>query len=339
MQKQLEERPLPPGVREKHGSWHYVYKHQWTKLCRISEGRAQLYIKLADVVQDAEGLVWHGIAMYLKNGMGELSEETKASYRTYGVRMLHHFGHYWFEEVEPTHCAQFLEWSKDNDRAIGANREKSFMSSVWEYAMRKGWAKYNPWRGVRRNKERRNTDYVEHDTLVTELDRAPSELQPLYAVAYLLGIRQTDLRLAKKTQIVGDKLKVVESKTGKENEHEITKTVRYFLNLAFAHASAVAAKYESSAEKLRSSSHHVKAGKRQRMATAVRVSEFIFLSKTGKPWSKWGLQSALRRFKPGFKFRQLRPKAQTDVPNKDILGHTGQMRERYTRKRQLSAVK
>jgi hypothetical protein len=299
--------PLPPGVREKHGSWHLVRKHVWTKLCRIEEGRAQLYVRLAEELDGQEDTVWFSIVAYLSNGMKDLAPATQKHYRATGMRMLHHFGHLRIDELEPTHCAQYLKWCRDQGRAVTGNREKAFMSSVWEHAMAEGRASYNPWRGVRRSKERPAKEYITHEQLTTELDRAPPELQHLLAVAYLTGIRQTDLRLAKQSQIIAGKLHIDESKTGKHNEHEITKTVAHFLEAAIARAISF-------------------------------ESDFIFVSARGKPWSEWGLQSALRRFKLPFQFRSLRSKAQTDS-EKNILGHSGQMRERYTKRRKLSAVK
>lgn len=336
---QEEELPLPPGVREKHGSWHLVVKHKWTKLCRVEEGRPRLYEVLCEKIDGAEGDVWFGIVMYLTHGMKELADATQKHYRTTGMRMLHHFGHYRWDEVEPTHCKQFLKWRKENKAAVTGNREKSFMSSVWEYAMGEGWASSNPWRGVRRNKERRNGTYVEHAALVAELDRAPPELYALMGTAYLTGIRQTDLRLVRKDQIIGDVLKIIESKTKKENEHEITSTVRLMLNKACEHAEAVAQRYDDVADRLEDNSEYGRSEKWRAKSKRVRESPFIFLSRRGLPWTESGLGSALQRFGAAFQFRQLRPKAQTDRPDRDILGHTGQMRERYHKKRKLSAVK
>ena len=61
---------------------------------------------------------------------------------------------------------------------------------------------------MRRNKERPSNAYVEHETLTQEVNRAPPELMALYGVAYLLGIRQTDLRLVEKSAITPDGLKI-----------------------------------------------------------------------------------------------------------------------------------
>lgn len=343
---QKDQFQLPAGVREKHGSWHFVHKHKWTKLCRIEDGRFQLYLKLKKVGAIASDTVWYAILSYLEHGMEDLAEETKLGYRGAGMRMVHHFGHYHLMEVEPTHCKQYLVWCKANNRGTSGNREKALMSSVWEYAMGEGWVSSNPWRGVRRNKERKNRRYVEHATLTQEINRSPPQLMSLYGVAYLLGIRQTDLRLAKESQLFEVvenkvqklKLKVIESKTGKENEHEITATVGIFLRMAADHKEACATRYEASALKLEKGSYFKKAEKRRLKAVTIRKSEHIFLSERGLPWSKWALQSALRRFRPAFRFRDLRSKAQTDS-EKNILGHGAQMREFYTKKRKLAAVK
>ena len=334
-----KENRLPAGVREQHGSWHLVRNHVWTKLCRVTEGRAKLYERLFEVAPGAPGSVWHAILSYLKNGMGDLAEPTQKHYRNDGLRLLHHFGHYELLEVEPTHIAQYLKWCRENDRATTGNREKAVLSSIFEYAMAEGWCPSNPCRGVRRNKERPSKEYVDHSTLVAEMDRAPAWLLPLFSVAYLLGIRQTDLRLVTKDAIRPDGLHITESKTGKQNTHEITPTVREFLHRAFAHQEAAAVRHEQAAAKLDALSQFARAEQRRQRAIAVRAQPYIFLSERGLPWTEHGLQSALRRFGAAFQFRQLRPKAQTDRPDADILGHTGQMRERYHKRRKLAAVK
>ena len=60
----------------------------------------------------------------------------------------------------------------------------------------------------------------------------------------------------------------------------------------------------------------------------MRGQRHIFLSSCGRPWTENGLQRALKRFGLPFKFRLLRPKAQTDAQEKNVLGHIGQLRER-----------
>jgi integrase len=296
--------PLPPGVREKHGAWHLVTGDRSRKLCRVSDGRAALYDALHKHTGSAEGAVWHAILQYRDRGTTHLAAATQKAYRVMALRMLHHFGHWRLDDLEPTHCAQYLKWCRDEQRAVTGNREKAFMSSVYEFAMAEGWATRNPWRGVRRSLERPAREYVTHETLAATVDKAPPELQPLFGWAYLTGMRQTDCRLLRWENIRDGRVEWTEHKTGKRNGMAVTPTMRHFLALAAQRAGG---------------------------------SPFVFVSARGLPLSEWGLQSALRRFGAGFKFRSLRAKAGTDADG--VLGHTGQLAERYAKRRTLKAVK
>src|SRR5262249_41641455 len=151
--------------------------------------------RLKEISGGITGTVWHAILAYRDRGMAHLAAATQKHYRNTALRMLHHFGHFLLEELQPTHCAQYLKWCRENERAVTGNRDKAFIASVYAFALTEGWVSYNPWRGVRRNTERPSRAYVEHEVLTAEINRAPPELQPLLAVAYLTGIRQTDLRL------------------------------------------------------------------------------------------------------------------------------------------------
>lgn len=296
--------PLPAGVHEKHGSWHLIQRNRWRKLCRVSEGRSRLYVRLQEVTGGVEGMAWHAIISYRDHGTAHLAAATRKAYRVMALRMLHHFGHWRLDDLEPTHCAQYLKWCRDEKRAVTGNREKAFMSSAFEYAMAEGWATRNPWRGVRRSLERPAKEYVGHEQLSTTIDRAPPELQTLFGWAYLTGMRQTDCRLLTWDNIKGETVEWTEHKTGKRNAMAITKAMQFFLDQAKARGSGTGA---------------------------------VFRSARGLLWSEWGLQSALRRFGAGFKFRSLRAKAGTDADG--VLGHTGQLAERYAKRRVLRSVK
>jgi len=97
-----------------------------------------------------------------------------------------------------------------------ANRERAAWSTTNEWAMGKGWLTDNPCRGVRHNKERSALDYVEHQQLVRAMDRAPPEQYPLHGIAYLLGIRQTDLRFAQESQIMTVSMQVTDISVSRE---------------------------------------------------------------------------------------------------------------------------
>jgi hypothetical protein len=341
---------LPEGCTKKHGRYYFLRRidgrKKWEPLTRITEGAIPFWRAYYRITHADPEFMAGVFLAFLEEGLpekvrdGDLTQGTADKYEDYILlRLIPYCGHLHRADINQAHVARYLAERKKNGAPIAANRERAAWSTTNEWAMTKGWLIANPCRGVRRNKERGSLAYVQHAPLVTALDRAPPELYPLMGVAYLLGIRQTDLRFAREEQIVGDILNVTESKTGKLNEHEITATVRYMLGKAREHKEAVAARYDVAAEKLERLSQYRQAAKRRAWAAAVRSNPHIFVSYRGLAWTEWGLQSALSRFDAGFQFRQLRSKAQSDRPEKNILGHTGQMRELYTKVRRLKAVK
>ena len=70
------------------------------------------------------------------------------------------------------------------------------------------------------------------------------------------------------------------------------------------------------------------------------VHDLLFTNRFAKPLTMWGLTSNMRRLETdGWSFRALRPKAQNDGGEKNVIGHTGQMREVYTKERKLVPVR
>jgi hypothetical protein len=334
----------PSGVHQKHGRYYLIHQNRWHALTRVDEGTIpfwRAYYRLTRA--DPEFMAGVFLA-FLEEGLpemiaaGELRRPTGAKYESYILlQLIPYCGHIHRADINSSHVARYLSERKKAGAPIAANRERAAWSTVNNWAMAKGWLVANPCHGVRRNKERGSLAYVEHEQLVTALDRAPPEMYALHGIAYLLGIRQTDLMLALEDQVVGDRLLVTESKTGKLNEHEITPTVRLLLGKAAEHKAAAVARYEAAAVELERLSQYRRAAAKRQRAEAVRADQHIFVSRRGLPWTESGLQSALRRFDAGYQFRQLRPKAETDKPG--VLGHSGQMQRRYTRRRHLRAVK
>lgn len=297
--------PIAPGVTEKNGRYYFVRKNKWHGLTRVDAGEVALLEAYYELTKADPHNMAGVLLAFVKDGMHELRPPTQKDYRRIVVtRLIPWCGHMPRNALRPTHVAQYLEARKDEGAAVAGNRERACLSSACNYGMRRGWLEFNPCHGVRRNRERPSKAYVEHDALSGAIDRAPETLQDLLAVAYLTGIRQTDLRLMTPDAVVGDRLRFVESKTGKPAEYEITKTLRFFLDRALARKGAT-----------------------------------LFTSPKGLAWSEWGLQSAMRRLKAGFQFRQLRPKAQTDAPDRNVIGHMGQMRVAYTRADKRRPVK
>jgi hypothetical protein len=65
----------------------------------------------------------------------------------------------------------------------------------------------------------------------------------------------------------------------------------------------------------------------------------LLTGRYGQPLTAWGITSNMRRLGVDWSFRAIRPKAQTDAGERNVLGHIGQMRERYTRRRKWVPVR
>jgi len=296
---------LPPGVTQKHGRYYVVRKNKWLPLTRVADGEVTLLEAYYELTHADPHNMAGVLLAFVKSGMTKLKPPTQKDYRRIVVtRLIPFCGHMPRNALKPSHVAQYLAHREDAGAAVAGNRERACLSSACNYGMRKGWLDMNPCHGVRRNTERPSKVYVAHDALSSAIDRANEHLQDLLAVAYLTGARQTDLMLMTPAAVQGDRLRYIESKTGKQADYEITPTLRGFINRALERGGAT-----------------------------------LFTTPRGLAWSQWGLQSALRRLKMGFQFRQLRPKAQTDAQDRNVIGHRGQMREVYTRGEKRRPVK
>jgi integrase len=301
--------PIAPGVTEKHGRYYVVRRNQWHPLTRIDQGEVAALEAYYELTKADPHNMAGVLLAFVKDGMAKLRPPTQRDYRRIVVtRLIPFCGHMPRNSLKPSHVAQYLDARETEGHAVAGNRERACLSSACNYAMRKGWLDVNPCYGVRRNKETPSKAYVADAALTAVIDRANECLQDLIAVGYLTGIRQTDLQLMRPSAVRSGRLQFIESKTGKTADYEITSTLGFFIDRALARSKAL-------------------------------ESPALFTSPKGLPWSQWGLQSALRRLKMGFQFRQLRAKAQTDAPERNVIGHMGQMRSVYTRINRRRPVK
>lgn len=245
------------------------------------------------------------MSLFIARKLPELSPATQPEYRRIiEARLQHHFGHMLPDSLEPSHIAQYLELRKREGSPVGGNRERAVLGSVCSWAMRFGWMQRNPCYGVRRNKETPSRRYVEDQELRGVLDRAPDALADLLAVAYLTGLRQTDLRMLQKSAITAKGIRLRQSKDGKLREIAWSDALRFFVERARGRSGG----------------------------------PFVFVGPRGHPWTVSGLQSAIRRLKPGFQFRQLRAKAASDADH-NVLGHDAQMLVTYVRAQRIKPVR
>jgi integrase len=280
---------LPDKVHIKHGAYHYVSmvdgKRKWQKLCRISDGEATLYVEYAKILRSGQFNMSDLFHQYLGKGMTELSEGTKKGYIRYIKKYLKPvFGHLAPSDIDSGDIYEYLEFRKDQGAPVVANREIACLSSVFNYAVRRRKAKYNPCLGVKRNTERPKSRYVRNHEFLESFEAAEEYVQDLMAGIYLMGMRPGEARNLKRDQLTPNGIRWQESKTGKVKIIDWSPAVQFFVT---------------------------------RACTRTPESDYVFTNSLGRKWTEWGMHSALRRIRSRvdgerWTWHDLRAKAESD---------------------------
>lgn len=204
---------LPERVYFNHGAYFFAAKSgEWIRLGKEwnLEAKAR-YAKFSSVQVD--GKMSAIMARYmeeiaptkaprtLKNNIREIEPLKKV------------FGHMDPHEVTPTGIYQYM----DARPAIAANREVALLSSVFKFAIRKGFASENPCKQVSRNTERPRTRHVEDEEYQKVYEMASPVIQCAMELARQTGLRLGDLlKLNERENVLDDGLYVVTGKTGRK---------------------------------------------------------------------------------------------------------------------------
>jgi integrase len=286
-----------PGVFEKDGRYYKVVRNEWRPLSRIDEGIQALHRSLFELDIARPGTIGQMIDFYRASGMDSLKAATRARYALILKRLDHHFGHIEIGQLKRSNVAVFLEARRKRGRgSIAANRERAVLSSVHEFGLRQGWIEENPCRGVKRNAEKPRKRYVTDAEFSDAFARSPEPFQDLIAVAFLTGIRETDLINLKRVEhLKPEGIVFTESKTGKGHTKQWSDALRFFV---------------------------------RRAMERFPESEYVLTNKFGMQWTVWAINSQKRRLNLDWAFRDLRSKAQSDSEH-SVLGHGAVMEGVY----------
>jgi len=268
---------LPPHCRVR-GPSVYLVKRQgdkvpWVKLGRVTDGELAIWRAYRALESPTPHTMEGIIEMWLEKPH-DLKPNTLREYSRQLQRVLPVFGHVTPANLKPSHIAMYLELRGN----VSANREVAALSTVCEWAMRKGYMEANPCRGVRRNRERPRHRYIRDDEWQDALDRAPPQLRDLMEAAYLTGLRQGDLLAMTREQVTDDGLLVEEGKRGKRLVIGWSDALRLVISRALVYSEC----------------------------------ERVFTNASGQAWRFWALQSAMRRLGAEFTFHDIRAKAESD---------------------------
>ncbi len=318
---------IPKGVTIKSGRYYRIVKNRWVGLTRVDEGLRALRSALLEVPIERDPVtVGELLPRYLAEA--DITERTREEYqRICESRLVHHFGRMPINSLTQVHVAKYREKRKLDGAPVMGNRECAVLSGAYQFALRRGWAQFNPCHGVRRNKERPRRRYVTDAEFLAAFEAAPERMQDVLAIGLLTGAREGDLRKMRRDDLKPEGIVIVEGKTefstGKTRLVAWSDALRFFVRRALERQEQVAGK-EADPRKHRQ----------------VRpVSDHVLTNRFNEPWTESALQSALKRLpRDGWHFHDLRGKAASDAGH-NILGHGAQMLNVYVRHQRVAALR
>lgn len=198
-----KDKHLPPRVYAKHGAFWYVRPAgQWVRLGEsLPEAMAE-WSRIVDKPTSARTM-----NQLFDRYMLEVAPKKAA--RTYTdnqneVKALRvFFGAMRPGDVMPHHVAQFLE-VRGTKAPVRANREKALLSHVFTKAMVWAVLKYNPCRGVKRNREAPRESMAQMEDLAGFLSAAPDLIRAYVLYKYCVGRRQGEILKTRLDQLRED---------------------------------------------------------------------------------------------------------------------------------------
>lgn len=159
-------------------------------------------------------LMRHAFNRYVTDILPKLAPKTQEDYRSCLKFLRSVFDEAPIESVTPQVVAQYRDARTKKGATVRANREKSLLSTVFNFAREWGYTKStNPCLGVRKNKEKPRDYYADDAVWKAVYDNACRELQDAMDLAYLTAQRPGDVLRTKFAHISDGMLLVSPNKT------------------------------------------------------------------------------------------------------------------------------
>lgn len=205
---------LPPNVYSKHGAYYYVRpsSKKWVRLGKSFSEAIAAWAKLVNPIKKVNTM-----NQLFDRYMIEIAP-TKAK-KTYKANLIQikplriYFGNMEPTEVTSVDIYKYIDMRCANAK-VGANREKSLLSTCFSYAIRWGIAKDNPCRHVKRIPEKPRDRYITQGEYKAVRSISPPLVQLMMDFAYCTGQRIGDILKIKLSDLIEDGILIKQNKAG-----------------------------------------------------------------------------------------------------------------------------
>ena len=175
----------------------------------------------------------------------KLSVRTKIDYVQYGQRVGRVFGKTNKHRIKPHHIRKYMD-QRAKTTIVQANREHSFMSAVFSWALENGKVDKNPCQGVRKFSEPHRQRYIEDWEYTAVLAEAYAKWPLLAAameISYCCAARQADVWGLDRSQLRSEGIYIEQGKTGAKQIKAWNPRLRAAVDLALSVQAVTSMKY------------------------------------------------------------------------------------------------
>jgi integrase len=187
---------IPLGTDEKEA------RKQWA---RLENGEVSVLFNVALIMQAV-------MDRYARDILPTKAEKTQEEQRRQLKTLAAVFGKMQPDGILPTHVAEYLD-RRGKEAPVAANREISLLSHVFTKAMRWGFARSNPCRGVEKNPQKVRGRIITDAEFAAVIKVAPFSVQIAMELAYFTGQRLSDVLKMRWSDIQDGCLMVEQKKT------------------------------------------------------------------------------------------------------------------------------
>ncbi|WP_237388003.1 tyrosine-type recombinase/integrase [Xenorhabdus sp. Sc-CR9] len=208
---------MPPRVRRGRSAYEFqTYDSRTVRLCNFSATQAEVWVayeKLLAAQKNDETLNGLIKAFFLSPDFSALGTETKKDYRKYANKLLPVFGNMLPDNIKPQHIRKYMD-KRGLKAKTQPNREKNFLSRVFNWGYERGIVSGNPCQGVRQFKEIPRDRYITDDEYNALYSISPPVVQIAMELAYLCCTRQADILSLTYAQVYEEGIFIKQGKTG-----------------------------------------------------------------------------------------------------------------------------
>jgi len=156
---------MPPYVYRGKAAYEYRFRAtgEAIRLCSLECSQATVWQRYENErarLEKKEGSLSELIERFVQSeDFKSLSPTTQSDYRKYSLKVEEVFGRMRASSIKPEHVRRYMDLRGRRSR-VQANREKSFLSRVYQWGYERGLVVANPCKGVRKFTEKSRDRYI-----------------------------------------------------------------------------------------------------------------------------------------------------------------------------------